>query len=387
MGRINQEDVKGIVEHFRDLPDPRSTTNRRHLLVDVIVLSICGVLAGADGPTGIGAWARLNYSWLVKYLELPHGIPSHDTIGRVLQSLNPRAFQECFTAWLSSLNENAGDDPQGGEADHYAIDGKTLRRSHDGKRNLKPLHLVSVWATEQGVTLGQISTGEKAGESRVIPHLIESVNVEGAVISIDAAGCQKHIARAIIEGGGDYVLALKGNQGTLHRAVREWFLKHMEDDFAGVTVSRVETESSAHGRKEQHTYYQAHVPKDLKGVNGWSNLKTIGVAIRVCQVAGREQRESRFFISSLRRNGQRFARVVRNHWAIENTLHWSLDMTFREDESRIRDRNLAENIAWLRRLALSIIKKHPGKQSLAMKRRMAGWSSEFLMQLLTGQRA
>ncbi|MHC4401255.1 MAG: ISAs1 family transposase [Planctomycetota bacterium] len=209
IGRINRKDVKGIVEHFRDLPDPRRRTNRRHLLVDGIVLSICGVLAGADGPTGIEAWARLHYSRLVKYLELPHGIPSHDTIGRVLQSLNRRAFQECFTAWLSALKENAGDDQQGGEVDHYAIDGKTLRRSHDGKRNLKPLHLVSVWATEQGVALGQISTGEKAGESRVIPHLIESVNVEGAVISIDAAGCQKHIARAIIEGGGDYVLALK----------------------------------------------------------------------------------------------------------------------------------------------------------------------------------
>ena len=275
---IYQKDVKSIVEHFADLPDPRRTVNRRHVLVDVIVLSICGVLAGADGPTGIEAWARLNHQWLIKYLKLPNGIPSHDTIGRVLQSLDPSVFQECFLDWLTTLQSDV-DDNQPGEPEHYAIDGKTLRRSHDRQGNLKPLHLLSVWATERGVTLGQTSTGEKVGESRVIPKLIEQLSVEGAVISIDAAGCQKLIARAITDNGGDYVLALKGNQGTLHRSVREWFLQQIDDDFAGITVSRVETESSAHGRKEHHTYYQTHVPKDLKGVQGWSKLKTIGVAV------------------------------------------------------------------------------------------------------------
>lgn len=384
MRRVREQDVKGIVEHFEELPDPRETVNRLHLLVDVIVLSICGVLAGADGPSGIAEWARLNQEWLVKYLKLPNGIPSHDTIGRVLQALDPRAFQECFAAWLETLPLDS-DDVQAGEPEHYAIDGKTLRRSHDRQANLKPLHLLSVWATERGLTLGQISTGEKAGESRVIPHLLERVNVEGAVVSIDAAGCQKHIAQAITDGGGDYLLALKGNQGTLHRSVREWFEQCLKDDFAGVPVSRVETESKAHGREEHHTYYQTRVPEDLKGIKGWSKLNTIGMALRVCQMEGREQREARFFISSLRRNGKRFARIVRNHWAIENTLHWSLDVTFREDDSRIRGRNVAENIAWLRRLALSLIKKHPGKQSMAMKRRMAGWSPQFLMQILTGK--
>ena len=381
MVRIRESEVRSIVDRFRELPDPRSTTNRRHLLVDVLVISVLAVIAGADGPVAIAQWGKLNHDWLKRYLRLPCGIPSHDTFGRVLEALKPAAFQQCFAAWLESLLD-------GGEEDstrpQVAIDGKTLRRSHDRGHGLGPLHLVSAWATQRGITLGQIATEEKSNEITAIPELLKQINVEGAIVTIDAAGCQKNIAEQIVEGGGDYVLALKGNQGTLHRDVEAFVADHANDDFARVDVSRHEEEETRHGRKERRLYYQMNVPEHLAGRTAWRKLKTIGIAFRTSEVNGKEQMEVRHYISSLKRQVRMFARAVRNHWSIENTLHWSLDMTFREDESRIRGRHVAENIAWLRRIALSLLKQHPGKESLVMKRRMAGWSHAFLMEVLAG---
>lgn len=377
-------DVDGIVEHFHKLPDPRSPVNRRHLLVDVIVISICGVLAGADGPAAIAVWAQAQESWLRQYLALPHGIPSHDTIGRVLERLQPAAFQECFAAWLSNLQSDAGEALPDGPR-HLAIDGKTLRRSHDRRRGLGALHLVSVWATQHGLTLGQLATEEKSNEITAIPELLDRVDVSGAVVTIDAMGCQKNIAEKIIKGGGDYVLALKGNQGTLHEAVEEFFSQHLEDDFARVSVSRLQTEDKKHGRTEQRYYYQLTAPADLPGREDWRGLRTIGMAIRVSESNGRETGEVRHYICSTKRNIKQFAQAVRGHWGIENTLHWSLDVTFREDDSRTRGRRIADNLAWLRRIALTLLKQNPDKESLAMKRRKAGWSIAYLLKLLTGR--
>jgi predicted transposase YbfD/YdcC len=382
MVKVRESEVRGIVEQFRALPDPRSTTNRRHLLVDVLVLSVLAVIAGADGPVAIALWGQLNHDWLKRRLKLPRGIPSHDTIGRVLESLKPASFQQCFSAWLESLLV-------GGEEDsgrpQVAIDGKALRRSHDRGRGLGPLHLVSAWATDRGITLGQVATEEKSNEITAIPELLKQINVQGAIVTIDAAGCQKNIANDIVEGGGDYLLALKGNQGNLHQAVEDFVADHTVDDFARVQASRYEEEETSHGRKEHRFYCQMNAPDHLPGRAAWRNLKTIGVAFRISEVNGKEQMEMRYYISSLKRNVKVFARAVRNHWRIENTLHWSLDMTFREDESRIRGRRVAENIGWLRRITLSLLKQHPLKQSLVMKRRMAGWSRDFLMELLTGK--
>jgi predicted transposase YbfD/YdcC len=379
MSRVGENDVPGILSHFQSLPDPRSPVNRRHLLIDVIVMSICGVLAGADGPTAIETWATTQRRWLKRHLKLPFGIPAHDTIGRVLEALSPQAFQHCFTAWLESLAEP---DPQ--EAAHWAIDGKALRGSHDRGRGLGPMHLVSVWATQRGVSLGQVAADDKSNEITAIPQLLDQLDLQNAVVTIDAAGCQKAIAEKIVAGGGDYVLAVKGNQQTLHRGVRDWIDEQMADDFAEVPVSRWEEHETSHGRQEHRYYYQLSVPEDLPGRAGWSGLKTIGMALRMSESNGKETGDVRYYISSLRRHGQRFARLVRGHWSIENTLHWSLDMTFREDASRVRARRLAENLAWLRRLVLTLVKQHPGKESLVMKRRMAGWSVDFLMQVLTG---
>jgi predicted transposase YbfD/YdcC len=389
MMQIGDREVRGIIQQFQKLPDPRSRVNRRHLLVDVIVIAICAMVAGADGPVAIEEWAKMHRGWLKRYLGLKHGIPSHDTIGRVLEAIQPEMFQECFSAWLQSLAEPGSE--SGSEAEsppplkHYAIDGKTLRRSHDWRAGLKPLHLVSVWATERGVTLGQVATEEKSNEITAIPELLARIELHGAVVTIDAAGCQRKIAEQIINGGGDYVLAVKGNQEKLHRYVQEYLDGLMLSDFKGVAVSALDEEETRHGRTEHRYYYQVTVPKDMPGRKQWVGLKTLGAAIRVCETDGERTIDTRFYISSQRRNIGRFARLVRGHWRIENTLHWSLDMTFREDETRTRQRHLADNLAWLRRLALTLLKQHPYKQSLVMKRRMAGWNADFLLQVLTGK--
>jgi predicted transposase YbfD/YdcC len=387
MMQIGEQEVRGIIKQFQKLPDPRSRVNRRHLLVDVIVIAICAVVAGADGPVAIEEWAKTHRGWLKRHLRLAHGIPSHDTIGRVLEMIRPESFQECFTAWLQSLSEpeaggNGPEDPP--FLNHYAIDGKTLRRSHDWRGGLKPLHLVSVWATERGVTLGQVATEEKSNEITAIPELLARVDLQGAVVTIDAAGCQRKIAEKIIDGGGDYVLAVKGNQEKLHRYVQEYLDGLMLSDFKGVAVSAFDEEETCHGRKEHRYYYQVTAPKDMPGRKQWTGLRTLGAAIRVCETGENRTIDTRFYISSQRRNINRFVRLVRGHWRIENTLHWSLDMTFREDETRTRQRHLADNLAWLRRLALTLLKQHPYKQSLVMKRRIAGWDANFLLQVLTG---
>jgi predicted transposase YbfD/YdcC len=380
---IGGQDAVNLLRFFDDLPDPRSMVNRLHRLGDVIVIAICAVLANADGPTAIAHWAKLNAAWLRGHLALPNGIPGKDTFRRVLGLLPPAAFQQCFQQWLQTLQVPADDGSENKR--HIAIDGKALRRSHDRKNGLGPLHIVSAWASDFGISLGQVATEEKSNEITAIPQLLEVIDVEDAIVTIDAAGCQKTIAAKIVDGKGDYVLALKGNQEKLFQDIELLMLAHMQDDFAGCPVSRHVEVEQGHGRLEARTYYQMTAPSHLHGRSEWKGLKTIGAAVRVYEENGIEKRDIRYYISSLRRNGQQFAHAVRNHWGIENSLHWSLDMTYREDESRVRNRTFADNLSWLRRLTLSLIKQHPGKQSNIMKRRMAGWSVDFLMQILTGK--
>lgn len=373
-------DIRGIIEHFSDLPDPRSSVNRRHLLVDVIVIAVAALLARSDGPADMEEWGVCNESWLRGYLSLPNGIPSHDTFRRVLQRVSPAAFQRSFAAWLQNLVGPDG-------AKHLAIDGKTLRGSRDTKKGLGALHMVSVWASDQHLTLGQVATAEKSNEITAIPEVLDLVDVKGAVVTIDAMGCQKSIAAEIVKRGGAYVLPVKGNQGNLEAAVTELFDEHLEDDFARAPVSRVEEEERNRGRNETRTYIQMNVPDDLAGRAEWAGLKTVGMVIRTRETNGVETGEVQYYISSLKRNVKRFAKVVRGHWGIENTCHWSLDVTFREDASRARDRTLAENLSWIRRFALGLLKQHPDKKtSLIMKRRKCGWSTDFLAEVLFGKR-
>jgi predicted transposase YbfD/YdcC len=265
-----------------------------------------------------------------------------------------------------------------------AVDGKTARRSHDRNNGLGALHCVSVWASEYGLSLGQVACAEKSNEIAAIPELLRLVDIKGAIITIDAMGTQKAIAEQIVEAQADYVLALKGNQDSLHQAVIEYILEQSEDDFAGVKARRYETRDAGHGRQEIRTYIQMPVPEDLPGRDAWAGLKSIGVVISECVRDGKVTDEVRYYISSLGVGVKRFAHAVRSHWTVENTCHWSLDITYREDESRVRQRHLGENMSWLYRFTLSLLKQHPGRQSLVMKRRCCGWDENFLLEVLAG---
>jgi predicted transposase YbfD/YdcC len=370
-----------IVVHFQELEDPRSTINQRHPLVSVLVIALLAVLAGAGGPTAIARWAALKEDLLLRVLDLPNGIPRKDVFRRVLMTVKPAAFQACFANWLQSLRAEAVAET-GVEQPVLAVDGKTLRRSHDRSKGLGALHSVSVWASEYGLSLGQVACAEKSNEITAIPELLRLVDIKGAIVTIDAMGTQKAIARQIVDGGADYVLALKGNQETLHQAVIDYIDEQLEGDLADAQ-EHVTTETG-HGREETRTYLQLPAPEKLPGFMLWKALKSIGIVTSCCLRDGKETIEVRYYISSLEVGVKSFARAVRGHWSIENVCHWSLDMTFREDESRLRERQLRENFAWLNRFVLSLLKQHPGRQSLVMKRRSCGWSDAFLMEVVTG---
>jgi len=376
--------VPDIAQHFEELQDPRSTVNQLHPLVSVVVISLMAVLAGANGPTAIAKWALLKQNLLRGLLPLPNGIPRKDVYRRVLAALKPDAFQACFANWLKSLRE-AAQAGSGIEQPILAVDGKTLRRSHNRSQGLGALHSVSVWASDCGLTLAQVATDEKSNEITAIPELLKLVDLRGAIITIDAMGTQRAIAKQIVDGQGDYVLALKGNQGNLYQAAVDYIDAQIENDFADVDSRRHVTVEKGHGRQERRITIQMPAPKSLPGFGRWAGLKTIGIVVLLCQRDGKETSEIRYFISSLAMGVKRFARAVRGHWGIENSCHWSLDFTYREDESRIRDECLRENMAWLNRFTLSLLKQHPGKDSIIMKRRACGWSDEFLTEVLSGE--
>jgi predicted transposase YbfD/YdcC len=378
--RITLEEVVG---YFDELEDPRSTINQKHPFVSVVVIALMAVLAGASGPTTIAQWARYKEAFLLRVLDLPNGVPRKDVFRRVLSLLNPTAFQACFAAWLNTLRDQAA---AATEIDQpiYAVDGKTARRSHDRKKALGALHSVSVWASEFGLSLGQVACDDKSNEITAIPELLRLVDIQGAIITIDAMGTQRAIAAQIIEQKADYCLALKGNQETLHEAVIEYIDRQLENDFADIDVRQHTTTETAHGREETRCYTHLPVPSDLPSADQWKGLKSIGVAISACVRDGKDTLEKRYYISSLPVGVKRFARAVRGHWGIENSCHWSLDMTFREDESRIRNRNIRENFAWLHRFLLSLLKQHPSKNSIIGKRRGCAWNDDFLLEVLTG---
>jgi predicted transposase YbfD/YdcC len=383
MAKVEHVCLDEIVGYFDELEDPRSETNRKHPLESVVVIAMMAVLAGAGGPTAIARWAALKEEFLVAVLPLPNGIPRKDVFRRVLSLLRPEAFQACFVAWLQSLRAKVAATTEG-EPPVLAVDGKTARRSHDRAKGLGALHCVSVWASDFGLSLGQVACNDKSNEITAIPELLRLVDIKGAIITIDAMGTQKAIAAQIVDSGADYVLALKGNQETLHQAVIDYVDQHLDNDFADVEARRHRTVEKGHGREESRSYIQMPVPETLRGLEQWKGLKSIGIATLICTRNGVETSETRYYISSLAMGVKCFARAVRSHWGIENSCHWSLDMTFREDESRIREPQIRENFAWLNRFTLSLLKQHPGKDSIAMKRRGCGWSDEFLLQVFTG---
>ena len=381
MSDVRRITLDEVVRHFEELEDPRCSINRKHPLVSVVVIAVMAVLAGASGPTAIARWAALKEEFLITALDLPDGVPGKDVFRRVLLALRPEAFRACFVNWLESLRAEAAA-ATGVEQPILAVDGKTARRSHDRKNGLGALHSVTVWASEFGLSLGQVACAAKSNEITAIPEVLRLVDIKGAIITIDAMGAQKAIAAQIIDGEGDYVLALKGNQEALHQAVIDYIGEQLEGELEG--AQEHVTVETGHGREETRTYLQLPAPEGLPGFGLWKALRTIAVVTSLCIRDGKQAAEVRYYISSLAMDVKRLARAVRGHWGVENGCHWILDVTYREDESRIREEALQENFAWLNRFTLSLLKQHPDRTSIAMKRRSCGWNDDYLMQVLTG---
>lgn len=365
-----------LVESFSEIADPRVERTKRHLLSDILTLAVLAVIAGAEGWEDIEAFGHSKHEWLKQYLSLENGIPSHDTISRVFRALKPNEFNSALTQWLETLQEQLG-------FQQIAIDGKTLRRSHDRSSMRATLHLVSAWSVANQLVLGQEATAAKSNEITAIPKLLQMLELKGAIVTLDAMGCQKEIARQIVDGEGDYVLAVKDNQPTLHAAISDYFLHLHETDFAGCEVRRLTTIDKGHGRHERRTYYVTPLPESMQSFTAeWKKLKSIGQAINISFRDGREVADIRYFILSMPSQVKRFATAVRGHWSIENSLHWTLDMTFREDESRIRKDHGPENFATLRRAALSLLKQDKSKGSVKQKRKRAAWNNAALLNIV-----
>src|SRR4051812_32796174 len=369
-----------IVESFSTLEDPRSHINRRHPLPSILVIAVLAVLAGAAGPTAIARWAKYKEEFLMGLLDLPNGTPGKDVFRRVLMMLKPDAFEAAFNAWIGALRDEATAET-GVERPIISLDGKSACRSHDAQNDLGALHVVTAWAGEYGLALGQELCAEKSNEITAIPELLKKIDVRGGVVTIDAMGAQKAIAEEIVRGGADYVLALKGNQEVLHRAVIGHIDERLEGDLEG--AEEMTTTDRGHGREEERIYLQLPAPEGLPGRGDWKGLKSVGVVTSRRLKGDQESIEIRYYLSSLPVDVGLFARAVRGHWSVENACHWSLDVTFREDDSRVRERVLGSNITWLYRFTLSILKQHPDRRmSLIMKRRGCGWSEKFLMEVI-----
>jgi predicted transposase YbfD/YdcC len=370
--------VVSLRECFSVVRDPRREHQRFHNLWDIIAITICAVLAGADCWPEVAAYGRCKQDWLESFLELPDGIPSHDTFARVFALLDPLSFQEGFQNWVQALVEAT-------DGRVVAIDGKTLRHSFDNAKGKGALHLVGAWAAENNVLLGQQAVDSKSNEITAIPKLLEILDVSGAIVTIDAMGCQKDIAAKIIDKDGDYVLALKGNQENLHSDVEKLFHKSLENDFEGLKHQTYRTTDKGHGRIETRLYYVVEVPKELaERYAEWEGLKTFGLVLCERQVGDATPTvEKRYYISSADAKVKTFARAVRGHWGIENKLHWVLDVSFHEDASRLRTGHGPENLALVRRLAASLLQKETtAKQGVAGKRKKAGWDDDYLLRVL-----
>lgn len=375
-------DVGSIAAHFESIEDPRHLRNRLHLLTDVLVISVAAVLCGCDGPTAIHRWAANRREWLSQHLALPNGLPSRDCIRRVLIAVRPEAFQQGFQNWVAAAFPASGGSVTPAARRLVAIDGKACRGSHDAKNSLGPLQIVSAWASEEGLALGQVATEEKSNEITAIPVLLQQIPLKNTIITIDAMGCQKEIVAQIVRGGGDAVIAVKKNQPSLHEAIESLFQQQLAQDFEELQYRKYETEEQGHGRCDSRVYYLAKVPRDFGPRKQWPQVKAVGYAARYSlRDDGTEQFEVRYYISTRYLSGKRFAEAVRSHWSIES-MHWTLDVTFREDDHRTRERTLADNLSWIRRFAISLLKRHPEKDSLKGKMLRCAYNIDFLREVL-----
>jgi predicted transposase YbfD/YdcC len=368
----------GLLRWFGDLPDPRPGHNVMHLLLDMLAIAVLGVICGADGWVEIAEFGRCKEEWLRTFLRLPKGIPSHDTFGRVFARILPERFEQCFVKWTAHLAKN--------KSRLVAIDGKTLRRSFDSAAGKEAIHMISAWCQENRLVLGQLATEVKSNEIKAIPKLLKLLDLKGTVVTIDAMGCQKSIAQAIVKGGGNYVLQVKENQHALHESLKLLFAEGLRDDCQGVRYATAQDLDKDHGRLETRRCWSSWDIVGLVDPKEWKGLRSVACVQRVRETKTGTSTERHYYISSLGgRDARQMLGLIRGHWSIENSLHWTLDVQFREDDSRIRKGHSAENFSRLRRWALNALKRDKThKVGLKTKSKACSWDHDYLLAILTG---
>lgn len=366
-----------IWEHFCVLPDPRVDRTKLHKLEDILTIALCAVICGAETWVDIADFGRAKEAWLHTFLELPHGIPSHDTFGRIFAVLDPRGFERCFQSWIADLAGSS-------EGKLIAIDGKTIRRSLDRANGKAAIHMVTAWVHENHAVFAQVRTEDKSNEIKAIPRLLEMLNLKAATVTIDAIGCQRDIAQKVLDKDGHYVLAVKNNQESLYEDIRLFLDDAIENGFHGLQHDVYEQTEKGHGRIETRRCWTTGQTEWLGQRHSWPGLQSIAAVECSRKIGQTISTERRYFISSLPgRTAQRIAVAVRNHWCVENELHWSLDVCFGEDQSRVRIGNAAENLSRVRRLALTLLKQErTAKVGIKAKRLMAGWNENYLLKVL-----
>ena len=372
--------IVSFEEHFEQVEDPRVVGRTTHSLHTILFIAVTATIAGADGPEDMEKFAKRKQNWLKRFVDVSRCVPSHDTLGRVLGLIKPKQFQDAFLNWISSLPSLHDQD---GKPIFIPIDGKTMRGSYTNGDKSDMLHIVSAWASQQGITLGQVAVDSKSNEITAIPQLLEMLELHGAIVSIDAMGCQRDIAAKIVGGGGDYVLQVKGNQPSLQEAIEASFAE--VDEATATKARRRTTREKSRGRLETRHYTILPLPESMSPFGKqWSKLTSIGRVVREVARDGKRTSETSYYICSINAKVGLFSESARSHWGIENGLHWVMDVVFGEDRSRIREGHAAQNMSFLRRFVTTLLKRDTSKSSLKQKRKEAAWDTNFLENLLFG---